>query len=501
MNEREEKRITEGYSVESVKEKLWQAESHISAVRLIVIVFNSLIYYLVLDDYLKINWFANSIIVISVSYAAVMLYYKPYKKYSILLSRSVSAGTDGFFITGWICATGAADSPFYLLWCLSIITIAQRFSFKETMIVSVIYSVIYFVIISFDNFHNVEVADLIVRLTYIPITGILGAYFSREITDQINDKFRIRESENKIRKILDKLHTEIEKKNLAEQELKEIQLKLEQRIEERTNDYRILNEQLKKIIREKEKIQKEQAQTLERLEHSNKELESFAYVASHDLKAPLRGIATIAEWLNNDYADKLDENGKSNLYLLKQRAQKMNDLIEGILQYSRVDKSSLQVEVVNPVNLINEIIGMINQQKNIRFIISENIPYININRTLLLQIFENLISNSINSMEVKENGTIIIDVILKEDECLFFIMDNGPGIDPRYHKKIFEMFQTLGDVKLSENKGMGLAIVKKIVRKFGGRVWLESESGKGCTFYFSLPSSMLYLKRKPEVMN
>lgn len=144
---------------------------------------------------------------------------------------------------------------------------------------------------------------------------------------------------------------------------------------------------------------------------------------------------------------------------------------------------------------------MINQQKNIRFIISENIPYININRTLLLQIFENLISNSINSMEVKENGTIIIDVILKEDECLFFIMDNGPGIDPRYHKKIFEMFQTLGDVKLSENKGMGLAIVKKIVRKFGGRVWLESESGKGCTFYFSLPSSMLYLKRKPEVMN
>jgi signal transduction histidine kinase len=261
-------------------------------------------------------------------------------------------------------------------------------------------------------------------------------------------------------------------------------------VEERTNDYRILNEQLKKILREKEKIQLEQEKTLQRLEYSNKELESFAYITSHDLKGPLRGIATIAEWLSQDYADKLDDEGRNNLKLLKQRTRKMNDLIEGILQYSKIGKPNFQAEQIDPVNLINEITALLQPKNNTSIIVSDNLPLLIINKTLLIQVFENLLSNAIKHIG-ESGGKIIVDSIRKQNECVFFIMDTGPGIDAKYHQKIFEMFQTLHPDKNSDSTGMGLSIVKKIITNFNGRIWVESESGKGSSFYFSFPNSMI----------
>lgn len=487
---KEDLESAKNYSQKAVKEKLWVAESHISKVRLFVLLFCSFIYHFIMTDDLKIHWLATLAMVLSFPISAIMAFYEPYKKYPLLASRLFSVAFDGLIITLWILATGGAQSPFYVLWSISIIAVAQRFSFKETMIVSVIYALIYYLMVVLNSSGNTDVALMVVRVTFLPITGLLGAYFSREIADQMNDKIQIKESEIQIKKIVRELNNEIEKKNEAEFQLKQIQLQLERKVEERINDYRILNEQLKKILREKEKIQAEQLKTLERLEYSNKELESFAYITSHDLKAPLRGIATIADWLNHDYADKLDEEGHNNLLLLKQRAQKMNDLIEGILQYSKIGKTNFQAEKIDPVHLINEVTRMLQPPTNISVIISDNLPLLHINKTLLIQVLENLLSNAINHMD-KTGGKIIVDAIRKQNECVFFIMDTGPGIAARYHEKIFEMFQTLHPDKKSENTGIGLAIVKKIVNNFGGRVWVESEPGKGSSFYFSFPNSMI----------
>ena len=495
MGIREDIESVRKYSDEVIKEKLWAAESHISVVRLIVVLFNSFIYFLVLDDELKIHWLANVTIVAAACYASYMFFYKPYKKYPLLLSRLFSVSTDGIFITLWIIATGGAASSFYMLWCLSIIAVAQRFSFKETMIASLVYAFTYYAIISLDSLHDVEIAELIVRITYIPVTGILGAYFSREIASQINDKIQNRESELKIRKILNDLDVQLQQKNEAEFQLKQVQLQLEQKVEERTNDFRILTEQLKKILRQKEKIQEEQQITLERLEHTNKELESFAYITSHDLKSPLRGIATIADWLNEDYADKFDAEGRKNITLLKQRAKKMSELLDGVLQYSRITEVNSEANVIDTYSLLHEIIRLIHPQKNISFIISDNLPYIFLNKTLLSTLFENLLTNAVIHMG-KNEGKIIVDAIRKENEWVFFVMDTGQGIDARYHQKIFEMFQTLDGDKNTENKGMGLAIVKKIANGFGGRVWVESEPGKGSSFFFSLPASMIHPKKR-----
>ncbi len=471
------------HSQEAAREKLLAAESHVSIVRLIVLLFCSFIYHFVLDDFLKINLLATITMVLAFTFSAVMFFYKPYKKHSLLLTRIVSVSADGIFIALWIYATGGADSPFYLLWCFSIIAVAQRFSFKETMLVSILYAFTYYLMVWNDPFDNVEVADLVVRLTFIPITGILAAYFSRELGTQISDKLQIRG-------LLNDLNTQMQQKEEMEFQLKQVQFQLELKVEERTNDYRILNEQLKKILRQKEKIQHEQEKTLERLENSNKELESFAYITSHDLKAPLRGIATIADWLSHDYQHKLDAEGQQNLKLLKQRARKMNDLIEGILQYSRIGKANFQPNLIDSAKLIDEIIRMINPDKNISFLLSEQLPVIHINRTLLTQVFENLLENAVTHMGQKD-GKIIIDVIRKENESVFFVMDTGPGIDARYHQKIFEMFQTLEEEKNPESTGLGLAIVKKIINSFGGRVWVESEPGKGSSFFFSLPNAMV----------
>ncbi|MGE0637344.1 MAG: ATP-binding protein [Bacteroidia bacterium] len=490
MGIKEDLEAAKNYSQEATREKLWTAESHISMVRLFVLLCCSVVYHTILDDSLKIPWLATFTMILAFPFSAIMILYKPYKKYPLLLSRVFSVASDGLFIVMWIYATGGTDSPFHSLWFLSIIAVAQRFTFMETIIVSIIYMLAYFLILVSNPAYIVPTVNLVVRLMFIPITGILGAYFSREVADQINDKVRIRESELKIRKIVDELNIEMGKKNEAELQLKQTQLQLERKVEERTNDYRILNEQLKKLLREKEKIQLEQEKTLQRLEYSNKELESFAYITSHDLKAPLRGIATIAEWLNHDYANKLDDEGRNNLLLLKQRAQKMNDLIEGILQYSRIGKTNFQAEKIDLFNLINEVVRLLQPRENISIIISDNLPLLHINKILLIQVLENLLSNAINHMD-DQGGKIIVDAIKKQNEYVFFIMDTGPGIDARYHEKIFEMFQTLHPEKKSENTGIGLAIVKKIVNNFGGRVWVESEPGKGSSFYFSFPNSMI----------
>ncbi len=216
------------------------------------------------------------------------------------------------------------------------------------------------------------------------------------------------------------------------------------------------------------------------------ELENFAHIVSHDLKAPLRGISSIATWIQADYGDKLDDLGREQLQMLVQRVQRMHQLIDGILKYSRVGQCQGEPEAIDLTTLIPEIIGSLAAPAHIKITLNDSLPNIRYDLTRITQIFQNLISNAIKYMDKKE-GHIHVDVSEDEREWTFSVIDNGPGIAEEYFDKIFNIFQTLASKDQYESTGVGLAVVKKIVEECGGRIWLTSQIGNGSTFCFTIP--------------
>ncbi|MDP2788385.1 MAG: PAS domain S-box protein [Pseudomonadota bacterium] len=234
------------------------------------------------------------------------------------------------------------------------------------------------------------------------------------------------------------------------------------------------------------RAEKRQVQLIEALKSANEELQNFAYVVSHDLKAPLRAIGSLSDWLVSDYADKLDDQGREYLGLLKSRVIRMDALIDGILQHSRVGRVHEALVPVDVNALVREIIDLLAPPPHIRVIVETALPTLKAERTRIQQVFQNLISNAIKYLD-KPEGSIRIGCIDDGAMWRFSIADNGPGIEARHFERIFQLFQTLAPKDRVESSGVGLALVKKIVELYGGQVWLESEVGQGSTFFFTLP--------------
>ncbi|MEM8887903.1 MAG: ATP-binding protein [Bacteroidota bacterium] len=230
-----------------------------------------------------------------------------------------------------------------------------------------------------------------------------------------------------------------------------------------------------------------QNELLEKLEEANKELKDFAHVVSHDLKAPLRSIKMLSDWIGEDYADELGEEGKEQFELLKSKVDHMKDLINGILEYSQMGRRNSEEKVVNLDKLLEGMIDILAPPEHIEINIACGLPHIRINEVSIGQVFQNLLSNAIKYMD-KEEGKIEIGFKESRNRLTFWLKDNGPGIDKKDFQKVFRIFETLGN-KSFESTGVGLAIVKKILSNYNGKIWLESESGQGTTFYFSLPKS------------
>lgn len=223
-----------------------------------------------------------------------------------------------------------------------------------------------------------------------------------------------------------------------------------------------------------------------KLEKINRELNEFAYIVSHDLKAPLRAIVNLADWIEEDLQGTLDEDVKKNLDLMKGRVHRMENLINGILQYSRVTKGARIYESVDVNELLNESIDALGIPD--RFTIKRDavMPVVTYSKMDLDRIFTNLISNVIKYHD-KERGTITIRHTEDSEYDIFSVADDGPGIDPAYHEKIFKIFQTLQSRDTKESTGIGLTIVKKIVEERGGTITVESALGQGTTFTFTIP--------------
>jgi PAS domain S-box-containing protein len=246
-------------------------------------------------------------------------------------------------------------------------------------------------------------------------------------------------------------------------------------------------------ITERKKAEEKQAQLLKELENANRELKDLVYIASHDLKTPLRGITTLAEWLSTDYADKLGEQGKEQIGLLLRRAKRMHNLIEGILQYSKIGRVKESQAVMNLNKVVADVIDMIAPPENITITVENELPTIESEPTRIAQVFQNLISNAINYMD-KPQGQIKIGCVEENGFWKFNVTDNGPGIEERHFEKIFQIFQTLASRDDLKSTGIGLTITRKIVELYGGKIWIESKVGEGSTFFFTLPKQEMGVK-------
>lgn len=224
---------------------------------------------------------------------------------------------------------------------------------------------------------------------------------------------------------------------------------------------------------------------------SNRELDQFAYITSHDLKAPLRAIANLSEWIEDDFGPSLTDETRSNMKLLRSRVTRMQSLLNSLLEYSRAGRHSAPVTVVDVHSLLTEILQTLDPPNTFTTVIVAPMPTMLTRRQPLQQVFTHLIDNAIRHHPTKM-GIINVSVADLGDRYEFAISDNGDGIDAQFQERIYTIFQTLKARDLQENMGAGLAIIKKIVTAEGGIIRLESTVGNGATFWFT------WLKQSPN---
>lgn len=240
------------------------------------------------------------------------------------------------------------------------------------------------------------------------------------------------------------------------------------------------------------------AHTTAMLEQRNAELDQFAYVASHDLKAPLRAISNLADWIGEDLEGQIPAENRRQLDLLRSRVQRMEALINGLLEYSRVGRRQRSMVAVDLNLLLDNVIDSLDPPEQFKVEVPTDLPTLYSHKTALGQVFANLINNAIKHHHCAGEacpegvgeawrGTVRITWQDQGQWLEFAVADDGPGIAPQYHDKIFTIFQTLKARDDFESTGVGLAVVKKIVEAENGRVWLTSTVGEGTTFYFTWP--------------
>ena len=244
-------------------------------------------------------------------------------------------------------------------------------------------------------------------------------------------------------------------------------------------------------LTEQKKAEQELNDLLNELERSNKELQQFAYVSSHDLQEPLRTIASFTQLLERRYKGKFDSDADEFMDYIVEAAKRMQRMILDLLEYSRVSTNADEFKEIDTVEALDEALfnlkGII--ENNNAVITHNDLPKVTADKSQLIKVFQNLISNAIKFKKDNEQPKIHISARKdpQKNQYVFSIQDNGIGMDSQYAERIFTLFQRLHTRDEYQGTGIGLSVAKRIVERHGGRIWVESELGKGSTFYFTIP--------------
>ncbi|NHM07424.1 PAS domain S-box protein [Flavobacterium sp. CYK-4] len=236
-------------------------------------------------------------------------------------------------------------------------------------------------------------------------------------------------------------------------------------------------------ITKKKELEQQREFLMDSLAKSNKELEDYAAIVSHDLKSPLRSIHSLLTWIKEDNDKEFSTKTLQYLSMMENKVEKMDYLIEGILTYAKIDKADVATENINTQEIVQNIINIIHIPSHITVTIKNNLPVIKADRFRIQQLFQNIISNAVNYID-KPSGKVEIDCQFTAEHYIFSVKDNGPGIAKSNQEKIFKIFQSLGTS--DKSTGLGLSIVKKIIDLYQGEIWIESEINRGATFFIKL---------------
>jgi signal transduction histidine kinase len=252
----------------------------------------------------------------------------------------------------------------------------------------------------------------------------------------------------------------------------------------------VSRDELSKEVAERRRTEERLAKALANLRRSNKELEQFAYVASHDLQEPLRMVSSYTQLLAERYKDRLDEKAAKYIHYAVDGSVRMQQLINDLLAFSRVRTRGTTLEPVDAGSVLGA--ALVNLQASIResgaAVTHDDLPEVMADASQLVQVFQNVIGNAIK-FRGDDPPRVHVSAEAGDGSWIFSVRDNGIGIDPKYHDKVFVIFQRLHTRREYPGTGIGLALCKRIVERHGGRIWFESEPQKGATFYFTLPSA------------
>jgi len=289
---------------------------------------------------------------------------------------------------------------------------------------------------------------------------------------------------------------DITERKRAEDELEQHRNRLEEMVGIRTAelDKRIseaeqLNSAMVNLMEDLRVSKEILATRSQQLTEANKELDAFAYSVSHDLRAPLRAVAGFSQMLVEDYGDKLDEQGQHQLDVIQGSARQMGQLIDDLLAFSRLGRKELRMLDINMRALAEEVIKqfqIIEPERTARLKVDALPPTVG-DRSMIREVFANLLSNALKYTAPREAAVIEVNAKTERDENIYSVRDNGVGFDMKYTGKLFKVFQRLHSTEEFEGTGIGLALVKRIVHRHGGRVWAEGQVNQGATFYFALP--------------
>ena len=287
--------------------------------------------------------------------------------------------------------------------------------------------------------------------------------------------------------------TDITRRRQVKIESEERRQDLEAQINLRTKDLEIKTEKIEDSRKALTYLMEDVNMSREMLQKANRdyvaanqELKEFAYIVSHDLKAPLRAISQLTHWISEDYAEVFDDDGREQMGLILKRGKRRDGLIDGVLRYSRIGRVKEKEEEMDLNLLVKEVVENLSPPENIQIALENKLPVVLRDPTRMGQVFQNLIGNAVKFMD-KDEGVINVGCVDEGELWKFTVSDNGPGIDKRYHDKIFQIFQTLTARDEHESTGIGLTLVKKIITLYGGTIRVESEVGKGSAFIFTLP--------------